>query len=491
MLAVALVTAAACTGGEGAQPDGPPGPRPPEPPLRLVDYDAMAQPDGVTPWIQSLLDLPACRDDGGLRAWAGERLPSLPAEPAVPVPLGTVVRETPILLRPPPVACSVALRKADALAWELQDSAGVAVARGATSSSALAADPWGGVEGDIFQDVIASGQHLNGLTTSTRIGGRLALDPRDERLFVTDFPYHGPPRDPRWPWAGRWIAGWFGVSEMRPPDYRLAVPVPRLVPEGFVRCAGPVEASFDPMQGRVTTLCHPDGSVITVRVGAPTSPEGTLRSLPDFEADRTTTVAHIGDRRLLTAGSPVGRIVLDVPARIDEDGLRRMAATVPALDDRTWRPPGLAVDLRERFSVDWVRDALVAAGAREVLADEADRTVDGGLGLVCAGGGPCVHPPPRPIEVNLTLPTGERIEGFVMVDKDPYTPWPPHGLARIRTVSGVDVRISEQPWANPVELRCGGVHVSLRTLGIGRGVEPGPADPIADLAERLVPALGC
>ncbi|MGH9227045.1 MAG: hypothetical protein ACRD2W_25445, partial [Acidimicrobiales bacterium] len=388
--------------------------------------------------------------------------------------------------------CVATAARGDARAWEMQDKAGSAVARAVTSKAALA-DVFSNVAGAPFQDVIGTGQGISAVTTDTRMGGQLlASRPGDERRFVADFPYDGPPRDGDRPWPGPWLAGKFGLSTMAAPAFRGAGPVPRLLPMGYVRCAGPVAAHANPFDGTRTTYCDRAGRVIAVQNWLPTPPYGILPTSEFARVDMTQKVEVSEHRRVLTAPTPQGTITLDVPRSIDEAALRRMAGTIAALDPRVWRAPAPdRVDLRDRFSVDWVRGALGAAGARDVLADDADRTVDGGMGLGCAGGRPCEHSKPLPIEVNLTLANGHRVEGWAAVERKPPEPSPPNGVTELRTVGGVDIRIAEEIRSNRVEFRCGWVRVSLRTLGIGRGTPPGPVGAIADFAGALVPALGC
>lgn len=462
-----------------------------EVPAGLVAYDPY-QPVANPPPVQALLDLPTCADHGPLASWMADALApfgDVADQPLVPVALAEVMDTTPVL-RDVLATCALAGVRGGAEGWELRANNGTVIARGVASEGLI--DRFGrvyerqGVLGGVNfgQSLIASQQLVAGVMFGQRMELELSeIRPRHRALLVVELPFTGEvTRDLEGQLAAERQAARLTTSRLDTPSWSWPLPVPRALPPGFVRCAGPFPSGG--FQTTLTELCNEDGD--TVRVST-----GNKGANPVPDPPFTTAVVADGDRLRLDITTAVEDVAIDVPARLGRDLLERMSTTVPLLDRRVWLPAeGRPGELQSVYGVEWLHDTLDSAGAIDVEVREAPVGCEDGLeedGQDCGPGGP------SPLEGAATGQGGHRVEFQVWVPRPQPadTTAVPGSVSLVVTVGATDVLV-EQGYGGDVTAQCGGVRFRLSPFGVGAAdATTDDVQPALELLSTVVQHLDC
>lgn len=460
----------------------------PPPPAGLIAYDPYHRVREPAPPMRVLLALPVCVGDEGLEAWGREALAPFgrPSGTFRPASLLEVVDTTPILLKgPKSPACALALASDDTETWELRDAQGVVLGRGVASEPLAAAfarvyerqEAMGGV--NFGQSTIGSGQHVAGVWRGERMELELTeIEPRRRALLVVE-------------WAGgestapdiegqmraeRRAAG-LSTLTLDLPDWIWALPVPRALPPGYVRCFGPVP--YLGFQTTVTEFCDERGDVMRV-----TTENKGSNPVPD--PPTRTTIDTVGEELHVRIRTAVEDVQWFAPPSLGRATLDALLSTVPMLDRRVWFPAaGRGTDLQASYRRTWLRATLERAGATDVEIREQP--------VLCedSGGGPPCTPPRVPsYEGEATGPDGERVE-FHVFAPERVEPPPSMDVVRALTVGDTDV-IVWGTYSPGAVASCGGVHLSLRPEGVGTSNRTDwDVRPSIRLLARVLTTLDC
>lgn len=461
------------------------------PPAGLVAFDPFQPADRPPPPVLALLELPACADSGQLAAWteevlrpfdAGERAPLRSAQ------LDDVIDAAPLLRDASPApACATALAGEDVRAWQLEDADGVVLGRGAAvPASGVVKEIWdryGALGGINFGAVpLASGQQVSGVLRD----GLLELElhgggAQPEHLYVVEVLDAGTaPPGGETQGAAHALVARLTSSRLTDPEFAWPMPLPRALPSGFARCAGPAltEASLTSR----TELCDDEGATIVVtetNKGSNVVPEPSV----------TTAVREEGDRLVLSIDTAVNAVEVDVPGVLGRSTLEAMARTIPLTDDRVWSPSdGRPGELLDDYDADWLRATLTAAGATEIAVEQGF--------FLCLGWGDdeeCEPKEPgRHHRITLTDAEGHKLEGGtgLILPGQGREDQAPGAVTRILTVGRTDVLVRQADGS--ASAQCGGVRFHLRPRApVGEPPDHDSEGPSLDMLAALLRHLRC
>lgn len=455
----------------------------------LAGYDPSERVTEPPPTVRALLDLPRCRDAGGLPAWAREAMEPFGGIDGdfAPAPLADVADTTPVLAKPPaPPACALAGTVGEAELWELRGADGAAVARGVASERLVAGFPrvydrqqaMGGI--NFGQSAISSGQHVAGVWRGRRMELEFSeLEPRRKSMLVVEWAAEPPEIDSSEQQVLAEVrAGLLTTATPDLPDYIWALPVPRALPPGYVRCFGP--APWNRMQTTITEFCDGRGGVITVG----TANKGGTHPVPD--PPTRTTVEQRDGAFQVSAVTPYEDLTMTFPARLGRAKVDAMLATVPMLDRRVWLPgAGRGRELVPAYSAAWVEETLRKTGAAAVVVREQPAACP-----AVGGGEPCRPPDPPPYEGEATTPDGRRVQFHVFAPESPM-PGAVMDAHRVVTIGRTDVLVADG-YAPSATAWCGGVRFSMSPQGVGTSNRTHwDGRPSVGLLVEVLRALGC
>lgn len=462
----------------------------PDPPAGLVAVDYYDPAQAPPPPVAAVLDLPPCVDDGRLAAWVGERLAPFGGPDDAPfetVRLEEVIDVAPVLRDGDPV-CALAGRQGDAHAWELRGAGDAVLATGVASPELVAAFPrvydrqreLGGV--NFGQAPLASRQHVSGVLREGLLELELFMHrPPRSALYVVEIPGIGSVPDGM---AGQQVAdalvGRLTTSRLAEPFSTWPSPLPRALPPGYARCAGPYQT--EGFQTEATELCNADGEVIVVHTdnnGANPVPDPPVR----------TEVAEVDGRVQVAILTPVEDVLIDAPASLGRDLVEAMAATVPIADRRVWFPArGRGQELAASYGPEWLAEVFTEAGAEDVAVTE------GAWGCDDIEGADCSPPNPLPHELRMRDGDGNTIEAYTSALTKRYAgeqTGPAGSITRVYTIGDTDLLVEDD--TRTARAECGGVLLDLRPAGFGSAETPDHdrADPSIALLARVLEQLAC
>lgn len=465
----------------------------------LVAFDAYDLTGVPPPPLQDVLDLPVCGDASGLIGWATAAVAPFGELDGgfQPTSLAEVADTTPIRrVEADRLSCTLAGTIGDVEVWELRATDGTVVGRG-LGSEALAGpadgtfsarqDKFGGI--NFGQTATASGQHVHGVWRGDVMELRFSeLQPRRESLLIIEWPSAPLPPDIDMDLMAQRIAdaraGELTTAILDAPDYYWPSPLPRAVPAGFVRCAGPYANTG--FQAYDTELCDEDGHVIRVSTtnkgGNPVPNPPTSHIIEETES-----------QLVLNITTPVEDVTITVPSTLGRATLEAMAETIPLLDPRVWAPTfGRDRDLADAYSRQWWADQLAAANSSDVVITEAPIACSGEGGRDRGG---CTFEGQPPFEGTFTTAAGDRLAFFVFgavpdteASGQPTNgPWP---ASYAVTVGDTDVFIT-QGYNSAVRSQCGGVMFSLQPADQGEAPPATKDDAILNTMAAILTNLRC
>jgi len=446
----------------------------------LVAFDVFERPTVPPPSVQAVLNLPTCDDASGLAGWAAQALApfggvdgDFRAAALADVADTTPIRRVDATL----LSCTVAGTIGETEVWELRGIDGTVVGRGAGSeglageAAAISTrqDQLGGI--NFGSTATASGQHVAGVWRDEVMELELSeIEPRRNALLIVQWPSDPLPADTDMQLMGQRMAdaraGELTTTMLDLPDYRRPLPVPRALPAGFVRCAGPfANGGF---QAYDTELCNDAGQIIRVS----TDNKGG-NPVPD--PPTSYQIDEIDGQLVIAIITPVEDVTVTMPAELGRQTAEAMAQTIPLLDRRVWTPDkGRDHDLADAYSRAWWQQQLEAAGATDITITDGP-VVCSGVERISdddAGEGGCSTTFMPPLEGSFTDPEGAEVEFHVW--SHPVTddatgapasgPWP---ASYAVTVGDTDVLISDG-YSPAIRAVCGGVFMTLRPDGVGR-----------------------
>lgn len=455
----------------------------------LATYDPFERVTQPPPTVRALLDLPRCRDAGGLPAWAREAMEPFGGIDGdfAPAALADVAGTTPVLAKPPaPPACALAGTVGEAELWELRGADGAAIARGVASEKLVEGFPrvyerqqaMGGI--NFGQSATSSGQHVAGVWRGERMELEFSeLEPRRRSMLVVEWAGAPPEIDSfEQQMLAEVRAGLLTTATPDLPHYTWALPVPRALPPGYVRCFGP--APWNRMQTTITEFCDGRGGLITVG----TANKGGTDAVPD--PPTRTTAEQRGGAFHVSVVTPFEDLTMTFPASLGRDKVDAMLATVSMLDRRVWLPSaGRGRELVPAYSAAWVEETLRKAGAGAVVVREQPASCPD-----IGGGEPCRPPDPPPYEGEATTPDGHRVQFHVFAPESPI-PGPMMGTHRAVSIGRTDLLLTEG-YTPSATAWCGGVRFSMSPQGMGTSNRTDwDGAPSRGLLMEVLRTLGC
>lgn len=451
-----------------------------DPPDGMTWLDPVAAPGADSPLVLERAGLANCGDDG-LEEWLRRRfagIRELPVEAMEVVPLLDVATYTPVLVAAgDDPSCVTARATGELQGWEMQAADGTLIARAATLDSTFRESDREAFGGFNFGSAsFGSGESAAGV--SLVVSFESSIEPRggEERLFVAETPF-AVLTDLIQIVTSRQV-GWFSTRRLSPAFHSYGSHLPRHVPEGTVRCLGPVDGPEEWHSER-QLLCSDDGVVLEI-LRLNRRPEGRAAETHTGIVEWTTNPDLVANVQ-----TPDDLLEYRFDAGIDEETAAAMVASIPVLDSVVWQPTPTETRVADDLSPDWIASILEGAGVADAGADW--QPVMDICQLECFSTEPF-----QIVEAVGTLEGEGELEVSVMKHPPDQPSWFSNTMA-IRHVGGIQIFGDTNPRpTSDTHSVCGDVRIRALVRhdeGLDAGMDR--LEPVLDLHAILVDQLGC